>query len=162
MKKLFIFATIIASACSSFTAHADPFTGFYKIAVVINGVSTYDDYPGEYYTYDDGANGRVKVYINTNGNLRVSGWAFNPDTGLREALRGRVNPTTGRVILTRIDNDIINLDVFPHVIKIIKRNNTVIGLNGTGEDYGLWDDGYYSGTYQDQYDITGYKIRELP
>ena len=142
-----------ASASFTVTPTPDPYTGYYKIALVIDGEETYQ---GQDYSFQDGEIGRLTVYFNENNKLRVRGYIISayPEEG-KIPIRGRVNPSNGKIILTSINGE----DYNPFsLLKIIKRNNTVVGLKGSGENIGS-DEG---DSWVFELDLTGYKTRNLP
>ena len=142
-----------ASTVFTVTPTPDPYTGYYKIVLVIDGEETYQ---GQDYSFQDGEIGRLTVYFNENNKLRVRGYIISayPEEG-KIPIRGRVNPRNGKIILTSINGE----DYNPFsLLKIIKRNNTVVGLKGSGENIGS-DEG---DSWVFELDLTGYKTRNLP
>ena len=112
------------------------------------------------------------------GKLRFSGFliSFYGDYGdptfERISLFGIVNPTTGKIRLTKIggipitdpnftdENYVLNM-------RILKRNDIVVGLNGRGSSSSTYnqDDGaggVITFSFYDVERVAGYKTRELP
>ena len=153
---------------------ADPLTGFYKLSLTTEFVDKigddiiYQDLDGEY--------GSGRVFVNSNGKLRFSGLLNGYDeddvTGElikeRIALVGIVNPTTGKVRLTKIGGIPITDPEFTEEnytinIRIIKRGDVVVGLTGIGR--ASWSETGEGGETIDLSDtlrVVGYKTRELP
>ena len=152
---------------------ADPLTGFYKLSVT----TEFEDKIGDDIIYEDldGEYGSARVYVNSNGKLRFSGFLNsyedfeNGDTiAERIALVGIVNPTTGKVRLTRIGGIPITDPEFTEEnytinIRIIKRGDVVVGLTGNGS--ASWSETNEDGVttnFSDTSRVVGYKTRELP
>lgn len=152
---------------------ADPLTGSYRVSVTTEyvdkiGDTIYQNLGGEY--------GSGKVFINSNGKLRFTGFLNGYDEGdvtgvitkERIVLQGIVNPTTGKVRLTKIGGIPITDPGFTEEnfvlnIKIIKRGDVVVGLNGNGRASGSeTDEGGVTTDWSDILRLTGYKTRELP
>ena len=162
---------IINTLAVSQQVQADPFTGFYKIAIIDDAVEI-DSSGTQYRDETEGSSGRGKVFLNTAGKLRFSGWVENWESEdaiiVREriSLLGSVNPTTGRIRLTKIgglpvygDNGLAVTEEFVLNLKIIKRNNIVVGLKGSGSSREVEFDGVID---NEEYDVTGFKTRDLP
>ena len=137
MKLLLITIIAVATLASLPKAQADPYTGYYKIATVIT-VTDFDQI---------GATGRFKVYFNSNNKLRLKGYIDTTIIG-KIPVRGKVNPSNGKITLTLIEGEAV--PVFTNALKIIKRNDTVVGLKGYLEEFG------------DSIEFVGYKTRDLP
>ena len=157
---------------------ADPLTGFYKIAIT----TELEDKIGDTIVFQDvdGEWGTGKVFINSNNKLRFSGFLNSYDTdeetGVtspeRILLQGIVNPTTGNVRVTRIGGLPITDPEFTEEnftlkIRIIKRNDVVVGVNGNGSASGTYEidngnGGLTSVDISDILRVVGYKTRELP
>ena len=152
MKLLLIIFIAVATLASLPKVQADPYTGYYKIAIVITGEETYQN---ELYSYQDGEIGRIQVYLNASNKLRIKGYL---DTGYegRLSLRGKVNKSTGEIVLTSIGGESVE-GVFT-VLKILKRNKTVVGVKGSGTDIGSDEEG----SWDDVFEVVGYKTRNLP
>jgi len=153
MRLLLVTFIAVVSLASLPKAQADPYTGYYKIALVIDGEETDE---GGTYSYQDGEIGRLTVYFNKNNKLRVRGYIISAyEEEGRIPIRGKVNPSNGKIIITSIEGEAYN----PFsLLKIIKRNDTVVGLKGSGEDTGSDE----IGSWDDKLDVTGYKTRDLP
>ena len=153
---------------------ADPLTGFYKLSVT----TEFEDKIGDDIIYQDldGEYGSGRVFENSNGKLRFSGFLNGYDeddvtgelTKERIALVGIVNPTTGKVRLTKIGGIPITDPEFTEEnftikISIIRRGDVVVGLTGIGR--ASWSETGAGGETIDLSDtlrVVGYKIRELP
>ncbi|MGB2011806.1 MAG: hypothetical protein ACPIA7_09735 [Akkermansiaceae bacterium] len=174
MNKILPLITFVGAVFAPLSAQADPFTGFYKVALVedevvfINGDRVFAKTEGEF--------GRGRVFTNSAGKLRFSGWLEDwdeDDNNLgnyireRTSLFGAVNPTTGRIRLTKIggipitDPTFTN-DNFVITLKIIKRNGVVVGLTGNGSSSET--DTFEQATQieEDTLFASGYKTRDLP
>ena len=153
---------------------ADPLTGFYKLSVT----TEFEDKIGDDIIYQDldGEYGSARVFENSNGKLRFSGFLNSYDeddvtgepTKERIALVGIVNPTTGKVRLTRIGGIPITDPEFTEEnytinIRIIKRGDVVVGLTGNGSaSWSETDEGGVTTNFSDTSRVVGYKTRELP
>lgn len=166
MKKLLSLIIVLGAVFAPLSAQADPLTGYYKIAVVTDEVDTSSGVVVEKET--EGASGRGKVFLRA-GKLRFSGWIEewdDDDAGEyvreRTSLRGVVNPDTGKIRLTKIGGVSVSVlaveEEFVLKLKIIRRNDVVVGLTGNGSAFET------SGTETEDetYNITGYKTRKLP
>ena len=167
MKKLPSLITVLVAVFATSLAKADPFTGFYKIAFVEEEVETYSD--GSVFKETQGSSGRGKVFFNSAGKLRFKGWIEDwdeDDAGgfvrERTILFGVVNPTNGKIRLTKIGgervSDLAVSEDFVIRLKIIKRNGVVVGLKGSGSAREV----EFNEIEEQEYDITGYKTRDLP
>jgi hypothetical protein len=152
---------------------ADPLTGFYKLSVT----TEFKDKIGDDIIYQDldGEYGSGRVFKNSNGKLRFSGflkgYEENDETGdttkQRIALVGIVNPRTGKVRLTRIgglpitDSEFTD-ENFTLNIRIVKRGDVVVGLTGKGSATWSERDGEDTIDFSDILRVVGYKTRELP
>ncbi len=176
MKKILSLIAVFGAAFAPLSAQADPFTGFYKLSATTEEIETalgailYQDADGEW--------GSGKVFINSNGKLRFSGFLTGYDydevTGdaikERISLVGIVNPTTGKVRLIKIGGELVSdlaaEENFVLNLKIIKRDDVVVGLTGSGSASGSfeWDtgEGVISVEFTDVIRVTGYKTAELP
>ena len=153
---------------------ADPLTGFYKLSVT----TEFEDKIGDDIIYQDldGEYGSGRVFENSNGKLRFSGFLNSYDeddvTGElikeRIALVGIVNPTTGKVRLIKIGGIPITDPEFTEEnftinIRIIKRGDVVVGLTGNGSaSWSETDEGGVTTDFSDTLRVVGYKTRELP
>ena len=171
MKKLLSFIAVFGAVFAPLSAQADPLTGFYKIALVEDDVEiTSDGFVIDKET--KGQSGRGRVYVNSNGKLRFSGWIeswdFDVDAGEhvrdRTSLLGVVNPVSGKIRLTRIGGVLVSdfpaEENFVLSLRIIKRNDVVVGLTGGGSSSGP-DDCDVPCFSDDTYYFTGYKTRDL-
>lgn len=167
MKLLLVTSIMVIALAITPSVLADPFTGYYKIAVVENEVETYNG--DEYRDETEGASGRGKVYLTSSGKLRFSGWVEDYDQDddynvlkTRTSLRGVVNATTGKIRLTKVGGISVKTlaleENFTLKLKIIKRKGIVVGLKGSGSSREIEDDG---GIEDELYDVTGYKTRDL-
>jgi hypothetical protein len=175
MKKLLSLIAVFGAVFVPLSAQEDPFTGFYKIALVedevvfINGDRVFAETEGEL--------GRGRVFKNSAGKLRFSGWLEdwdeddnNPGDYIRERtnLFGVVNSTTGKIRLTKIGgipitDPIFTNDNFVITLKIIKRNGVVVGLTGNGSSSET--ETIAEGVTEFEEDtlfVSGYKTRDLP
>ena len=166
MKKVLSLITIVGAIFAPLSAQADPFTGYYKISIVED--STFTDTESNVYKYADGLPGRGRVFVNNNGKLRFSGWFteyyFDGSNDVKErvSIIGVVNPTTGKIRLTKIGGELVSdlavSENFVLNVRIIKRNDVVVGMTGSGSASGSDIDGDFS----EILDVTGYKTRDLP
>lgn len=176
MKKILSLITVFGAVFALLSAQADPFTGFYKLSVTTEVEDRFDG--SVVFQGADGEWGSGKVFTNSNGKLRFSGFLTGYDydevTGdaikERISLVGIVNPTTGKVRLIKIGGELVSdLAAEENLvlnIKIIKRADVVVGLTGSGsasESYD-WDtgEGVIRVDIFDVIRVTGYKTRELP
>ena len=107
MKLLLTLSIMVMALAITPKTQADPLTGFYKLSVT----TEFEDKIGDDIIYQDldGEYGSGRVFVNSNGKLRFSGFLNSYDddevTGdtikERIALVGIVNPTTGKVRLTQ-------------------------------------------------------------
>jgi hypothetical protein len=174
MKLLLTISIMVMALAITPKTQADPLTGFYKLSVTTEFLDKIGD--NIIYQNLDGEYGRGKVFINSNEKLRFSGFLNSYDeddvtgdvTKDRISLVGIVNPTTGKVRLTKIGGISITDPEFTEEnftlnISIIKRGDVVVGLTGNGSaSWSKTDEGGATTDYSDTLMFVGYKTRELP
>jgi len=173
MKLLLTLSIMVMALAITPKTQADPLTGFYKLSVT----TEFEDKIGDDIIYQDldGEYGSGRVFENSNGKLRFSGFLTSYDddevTGdvikERIALVGIVNPTTGKVRLIKIGGELVSdwaaEENFTLNIRIIKRVDVVVGLNGNGSaSWSETDEGGVTTDFSDTLRVVGYKTRELP